>query len=219
MLFALLLGILVALNPCQLAISISALTFLLKKRKAEVSDSGRVIACYALGRTTTYVLLAWLLLVFYRSLAAQIQESRIFEFVEMLLPYFLFAMSVFFLLRGLLHSHHSHGECHHSGQIIHREGRYGAYVLGILLAFAFCPESAVMYFGLMIPASISSSVPLLVPVCFAVGASLPVLAVGFLIMRLAQTAIHFSHRMETFQRILNLVFSVIFFAFAVWLII
>lgn len=219
MLFALLLGILVALNPCQLAISISALTFLLKKRKVEIPNSWQVILCYALGRTTTYILLAWLLLLFYRSLAEQIQQSHLFQIVEMLLPYFLFAMAIFFLIRGLFHSNHSHEECHHSGQIIHHEGHYGAYALGICLAFAFCPESAVMYFGLMIPTSISASMPLFVPVCFAVGASLPVLTVGFLIMRLTQTAIHFSHRMETFQRILNLIFSVIFFAFAVWLII
>jgi len=218
MLIALFLGILVALNPCQLAISISALTFLLKKRKAEISDSWRVILCYTLGRLTTYVLLAWLILVFYTSLAEQIQQSRLFQMVETTIPYFLFAMAIFFLLRGLFHSHHSHGECHHSGQIIHHEGRYGAYVLGVLLAFAFCPESAVMYFGLMIPASISSSTPLLCPICFAVGASLPVLVLGFLIMRLAQTAIHFSHHMEMFQRILNLIFSLLFFLFAVWLI-
>jgi len=219
MLFALLLGVLVALNPCQLAISISALTFLLRRSGGTHGGRARrVVLLYAAGRTLTYVALAWALQLLFGNISEQIQASRLFDAVETALPYFLVAVAVFFLFRAI-RPHHFHGECHHSGQIIKSGGTHGAFVLGLLLAFAFCPESAVMYFGMMLPASFATAIPPLVPVCFAVGAAMPVLLAGGLMMRLAQSAVHFAHRMEVFQRVLNVLTAILFLGLAGWLLV
>lgn len=219
MLFALLLGVLVALNPCQLAISISALTFLLRRGGGTHGGKAkRVVLLYAAGRTCTYVVLAWAMQLLFGEIATQIQASRLFTTVETALPFFLVAVAAFFLFRAI-RPHHFHGECHHSGQIIKSGGTHGAFVLGLLLAFAFCPESAIMYFGMMLPASLSAAIPPLVPVCFAIGAALPVLLAGWLLMRLAQSAVHFAHRMEVFQRVLNVLFALLFLGLAAWLLV
>lgn len=211
---AFLLGLLVALNPCQLAISISALTFLTKHgAPASVVSARRTILLYVGGRSVSYVLLAWIIILALQPYMDYFMQSRLYQWVETALPFVLLAVAVFFLVRGL-HPHLHHGECHHSGEVIHGRKRKGAFLMGLLLALAFCPESMVMYFGMMLPASFTSSAPLLVPVFFALGAAMPVLLVGWLMLRLASLAIHFSHRMELFQRILNFVFAGLFILLA-----
>lgn len=55
LLAAFVLGVLVALNPCQLAISISALAYEYRNGK-KLADG----ISYALGRTITYTLLGWI---------------------------------------------------------------------------------------------------------------------------------------------------------------
>ncbi|MDE7117644.1 MAG: sulfite exporter TauE/SafE family protein, partial [Bacteroidaceae bacterium] len=54
LLAAFVLGVLVALNPCQLAISISALAYEYRNGKS-LSDG----IVYALGRTITYTIMGW----------------------------------------------------------------------------------------------------------------------------------------------------------------
>lgn len=215
--FAFLLGLLVALNPCQLAISISALTYLLKHNSQTSKGAARrTVLLYVGGRSLTYIVLAWAIILVLRPYLDFIMQSHLYLWVERALPFILTVLAVFFLVRGL-RPHLHHGECHHSGEVIHGRTRKGAFLMGLLLALAFCPESMVMYFGMMLPASLSSSVPLLLPVLFALGAALPVLLVGILIMRLTSLAIHFSHRMELFQRVLNFVFAALFLALALWI--
>ena len=47
-------------------------------------------------------------------------------------------------------------------------GYFDALLLGLLFALAFCPYSGVLYFGMLIPLTVSSSSGLYLPVIFAV---------------------------------------------------
>jgi cytochrome c biogenesis protein CcdA len=61
------------------------------------------------------------------------------------------------------------------------KGALGALVLGILFALAFCPYSGALYFGMLIPMSISQASGLYLPVVFAIGTGLPVLLFAYLL--------------------------------------
>ena len=62
LLIALLLGLLVSLNPCQLAINVSALTYLHKNTKQK--NRGFLIGIiYTIGRSLTYIVLGWALTI------------------------------------------------------------------------------------------------------------------------------------------------------------
>ena len=207
LLTAFLLGLLVALNPCQLAINVSALTYILKKEKAK-----NATVIYALGRTVTYTLLGWILMCLIgggRNVeGVQILLSK----AEMVLPYALFAIGLFMLARAF-HTHHHDGEsCHHSGQIIRRNGPLGSLILGMTLALAFCPESAVFYFGLMLPLSMSSTAGLLIPLVFALAASIPVLILAGLMVKASNKAQAISHTFEHAQQGLNALTGLLFIA-------
>ena len=57
----------------------------------------------------------------------------------------------------------------------------GALLLGMLFAFAFCPYSGVLFFGVLIPLILKSKEALLLPLLFALGTGLPVILFSFLI--------------------------------------
>ncbi len=212
---ALLIGLLVALNPCQLAINVSALTYIHKN--SEGGKAGFIKGLmYATGRTLTYTILGWALtLIITRGNNIDAIRSLLSQ-GESILPYALLVVGIFLIGRVIFAHHHSHDDsCHHSGHIIKRKGPYGPFILGMILALAFCPESAIFYFGMMIPLAASSSTGWLVPLAFSLAASIPVIILSWLI----STAIHSVHRFEHtfahFQQWLNIITGAILILIAI----
>jgi sulfite exporter TauE/SafE len=56
-----------------------------------------------------------------------------------------------------------------------------AILLGLLFALAFCPYSGVLYFGMLMPLTISSSSGLYLPVVFAIATGIPVIIFAWII--------------------------------------
>ena len=54
----------------------------------------------------------------------------------------------------------------------------GAFLLGFLFALAFCPYSAALYFGILIPMAFGSATGLTLPLLFGIGTGMPVLVLG-----------------------------------------
>jgi len=207
LLTAFFLGLLVAINPCQLAINLSALSYIIKKERRKSSS-----ITYAAGRTVTYTLLGWILMCLIGGGKNVEGVQLLLSKAEAALPYILFAIGLFMLARAF-HTHHHDGEnCHHSGQIIRRNGPLGALILGMTLALAFCPESAVFFFGLMLPLSMTSHAGPLIPLIFALAASIPVLVLARL-MRMAVNKVEkVSHAFEHAQQWLNAITGLLFIA-------
>jgi cytochrome c biogenesis protein CcdA len=61
------------------------------------------------------------------------------------------------------------------------KGYGGSLLLGMLFAFAFCPYSGVLFFGVLIPLVLKSTGGLLLPPLFALGTGLPVIIFSFFI--------------------------------------
>jgi threonine/homoserine/homoserine lactone efflux protein len=60
-------------------------------------------------------------------------------------------------------------------------GYWDVLLLGILFALAFCPYSGVLYFGMLIPLTISSNEGILLPFIFAVATGITVIIFAWLI--------------------------------------
>ena len=82
-------------------------------------------------------------------------------------------------------------------------GGWGALLLGVLFALAFCPTSGVFYFGMLIPISASAEAGYLLPVLFAIATALPVLVVARILAFGARRIGLFYGRMQTLQRWMN----------------
>lgn len=210
LLSAIVLGQLTAINPCQLAICVSALTYIQKR------DLGRRTAwanslLFVLGRCITYVLLAWLLICLIGGGQNVQAMQAVLSHGEAILPYALLLMGLFLLYRGWHQHHHAHGDdCHHAGLIIRRQGPLGALILGMALALAFCPESAVFYFGVMIPMATGSSWGALIPLLYAAASALPIIAVALLLKKATDQIVRISQAFEQAQRVVNLSAGLLF---------
>lgn len=212
LLTAFVLGLLTALNPCQLAISVSALAYEYKRGKRIVDG-----ILYAAGRTVTYTVLGWIMMCLIGGGRNIEGFQALVSKAEVIIPYILFIIGLYLIVRAFHHHHHDGDNCHNSGTLIRRNGPLGSLILGMILALAFCPESAIFYFGIMLPLAVKTSASIFIPLVFSVAAALPVLTIAF-IMRKAVDGVHkISHSFEVFQSILNAVTGVLFIIIAILL--
>lgn len=65
--------------------------------------------------------------------------------------------------------------------------------LGALFALSFCPVSAALYFGSLIPLAMQRESPVLLPALYGMGTAVPVLALAFLAAAGFQAAGGFLH--------------------------
>ena len=171
------LGILAAISPCPLATNIAAISYIGK----DLKSGGRVLASgalYALGRVAAYVLVA--VLVVSSVLSIPSVASFLQGGMNRILGPLLIVIGAFVLGWIRLPKLEWGGRGEALQQRAARGGFAGAGLLGMLFALSFCPVSAGLFFGSLIPLSVSSGSRIVVPALFGVGTGLPV--VGFAIL-------------------------------------
>jgi cytochrome c biogenesis protein CcdA len=193
---ALWLGVLTSVSPCPLATNIAALSYLgrqVGQRRQALLSAG----AYILGRSLTYVALGALIVA---GLAAIPPVSAFLERTmnRLLGPVLiLVGMALLDLLPlppGL--SVGSQGLRESAA----RSGALGALFLGLLFALSFCPVSAALFFGSLVPLAIQEQSPVLLPIAYGLGTGLPVIVPAILFVFGIGALGAFLQRMESFQR-------------------
>lgn len=209
LLAALLLGFLVAINPCQIAISLSALTALANRNDPQ--QFLRKSVAFSLGRMTLYLSLGGILFFMFHFAEINVlsfYSDKVSGIVERFTPYFVAFVGMFFLVRAL-HRHHHNGSCHNSSKVIDRNKSVGPFVLGMMLAVLFCPESAVMFFGMMMPLAVVSKFGLLVIALFAIAAVIPLIAIAYICKFSIEKGLQWENRLEVVQYRINLIAAIL----------
>lgn len=173
---ALWLGILTSISPCPLATNIAAVSYVGR----QVGSTRAVLmtgGLYAAGRTLAYVVLGaaavW-------SLMSMVAVSSFLQggFHRVLGP---LLIVVGLLLLGLFRLRlPGSGVSEGLQERVDRLGIWGAGLLGIVFALSFCPVSAGLFFGSLVPLAADRSSPLLLPTLYGIGTALPV--AGFAIL-------------------------------------
>ncbi|MEG1838658.1 MAG: sulfite exporter TauE/SafE family protein, partial [Bacteroidaceae bacterium] len=96
------------------------------------------------------------------------------------------------------------------------KGSWGALLLGILFALAFCPTSGVLYFGMLIPMAAGEIGGLLLPIVFAIATGLPVIIVAWILAYSIAGLGKFYHRMQVFQKYMNVIIALLFIAIGIY---
>lgn len=211
---AFLLGLLTALSPCPLATNIAAIGYIGKRigNRKGVFLQGLL---YALGRTIAYTLLGVVLIAVLRSGASVFGiQNFIATYGEMALPPALLLIGLFMLFgnRINLPSFGFGGK----GDWLARQGGAGALLLGVLFALAFCPTSGVLYFGMLIPMSASTTMGYMLPIFFAVATAMPVLVVAWILAFSAGQIGMAYGKMQAMQKWLNIAVGVLFIAIGIY---
>lgn len=179
---ALLLGVLTSISPCPLATNIAAVAYLSKGSKTakKVLLSGFF---YAFGRAISYTLLA--VLIYYGFSVFMVSKSMQ-SWGERLLGPLLILAGLAMMNVAKIKLPNFGGRLERTKQWLTEKGELGAFILGAGFALAFCPYSAVLFFGAFIPLVLETSGGLLLPPVFALGTGLPVIFFSFLIVFGAQ---------------------------------
>jgi cytochrome c-type biogenesis protein len=175
---ALWLGILTSISPCPLASNIAAISFLGRN----VASPRRVLLAgliYSLGRALTYVLVGAFVVSSVLSIPAVslFLQGRMNQILGPLLV--VIGVGMFGWLRLPLPTWNV-GQA--VGERTARAGVAGAGLLGILFALSFCPVSAGLFFGALIPLAVNSHSRVFLPALFGIGTGLPVTAFAVLLV-------------------------------------
>ena len=170
-------GILTSISPCPLATNIIATTYIGKQIK---NSYGTLIAgfFYTIGRAFAYVIISFIIVISLLSvpeISFFLQENMNKILGPLLIIAGLFVLEILsFSFSGLSFSENFQKRLG-TGSIV------GACILGFIFALSFCPISAALFFGSIIPLSLKYESRLILPFLYGVGTALPVLLFSLII--------------------------------------
>ncbi len=175
---AFVLGIMASIGPCTLATNLAALAYISRK----ISDKKFAVtsgALYTLGRMVTYTVLG--MLIIYAGLSIPAVASFLQDVGEVLIGPFLIVVGIVMLFLDRLDFGEGSSRLAAAAGKFADMGLIGALPLGIILALAFCPYTAVLFFMVLIPMALKTPGGVGLPAAFALGTGLPVLLFGSLL--------------------------------------
>ena len=169
---ALWLGVMTSLSPCPLATNVAAVSYLSRSgvQQRVLVQSG----FYTLGRGGAYLLLALLL-----SLGAT-SALQVSQFLQSTLNLWLGPVMLLVgvtLMGWLPMPSFEFSVTEGLQRKLSRAGGLGSMALGALFALSFCPTSAVLFFGSLLPLVTLHQDPVWLPLLYGLGTALPVLLI------------------------------------------
>ncbi len=210
---ALLLGFQTSISPCPLATNIAAVSYIGRR----VGRPGLVLASgllYTLGRMLVYIALGGLLTA--SLLTASAVSMNLQHYMNLLLGPLLILIGMFLLeLIGTRWTGVSIGEAWQ--QRAEQLGIWGAALLGIIFALAFCPVSAAFFFGGLLTLAVQNDSPLLLPAVFGAGTALPAFVFAVVIALSAQYVGVIFNKLRVFEYWARRVTGIVFILAGIYL--
>jgi len=211
LLSAFILGLMTAISPCPLATNITAIGYISKdiSSRRKVFFNGLV---YTLGRAVTYTSIG---LLFFLGAEQFRLESFFQNWGEKILGPLLIVIGLFMLD---LFSFRIPGVGLVTGKVENNAGKsyFHVLLLGIVFAMAFCPYSGVLYFGMLIPMTISNTGGLYLPVVFALATGIPVILFSWLVAFSIGSVGGIYNKMKAFELWFRRVVAVLFIGVGIY---
>ncbi len=210
---AFLLGLITAIAPCPMATNIAAVAYIsrnVRDRKYAVITG----ALYTLGRMFSYSLLGVLLIV----VGLEIPGVSAFlqDVGEQVLGPLLIVIGLLMLFIDRISFGRGGGKLASLGGKVADWGMVGGFFLGALFALAFCPYSAVLFFGALIPVALKSSGGVALPAVFAIGTGLPVLIFGTLLSLGVAGVATWLNAITRVEKIVRIVMAIVFIGIGIY---
>jgi len=205
---ALWLGILTSISPCPLATNIAAVSFLSKRiaHPKIVLLSG---FSYIIGRMLAYAILGFIIVK--SLLSVPLVANFLQKYMNKALGPILIITGLFLLdilklnIPSLVISEK------HQNRLI-RSGIFGACILGFIFALSFCPISAALFFGSLIPLAVDNKIGLSLPFIYGIGTGLPVLIFALGIALGVASLSHWFRKVTKFEIYARKITGIIFIA-------
>ncbi len=190
------LGVLTSISPCPLATNIAAISYIGKRldNPKAVMLSGLM---YTVGRMVTYTALGALVV----SSVLSIPEVAMFlqKHMNKALGPVLIIAGVLLLDVVRLRAYGG-GVSDKLALRVQKWGIWGSLALGVLFALSFCPISAALFFGSLIPIAIDHQSSLAMPMVYGIGTALPVVVFAILIAMGARFLGNIFNKVSVFEK-------------------
>lgn len=189
------LGIMTSISPCPLATNVTAISFIARRidRPRTLLIAG---GCYTLGQALAFVLLASL--VVGSLVTPSVVSQGLQHYMFRLMGPILIIMGVFLLELITLPPPRGRMKAW-AVRYASRGGSWSATVLGLFLALSFCPTTAALFFGGLIPMAVAHQSSVFLPLAFSLGASLPVVSMVFLVGFAANRVGQITHKINRIE--------------------
>ena len=168
-------GIMTTVHPCPLTTNIASVS-LLTGWSARHRNTSLTLFFFISGYLFSYLTIAILLS------SGALSIPRISYVLQIMVNYFL---GPFLVLIGMLQTDLLNLNRFYKGRILlfirsRNWSGIHAFPLGSMIALSFCPATAAIFFGILVPLSVDHDQNILFPLLYALGASLPLIAVSAL---------------------------------------
>ena len=210
---AFLLGLITAISPCPMATNIAAVAYISRR----VTDRRYAVltgTLYTLGRMFSYSVLGVLIIVI--GLEIPWIAAIVQDFGEQVLGPLLIVVGLLMLSIDKLPFGQGSGGLSSLGAKVADWGMAGGFLLGVIFALAFCPYSAVLFFGALIPIALKSTGGFALPAVYAIGTGLPVLIFGTLLSAGVAGLSNWLNAVTRAERIIRIIVSLVFIGVGIY---
>lgn len=211
---ALWLGILTSISPCPLATNIAAVSYIARR----AHDPKRALwsgVLYTVGRMLAYVVVG--ALAVWSVLSLSKLSFGLQRTMNQALGPFLIVVGV--ILAGWLKFAWSSGGAFAEKFSKRAEswGAFGALLLGAIFALSFCPISAALFFGSLIPLAVKFSSVGILPSVYGIGTALPVLVFAGVIVFSAKATGALFNRLTSIEKWARLGTGLVFIGIGIYM--
>jgi cytochrome c biogenesis protein CcdA len=212
---ALCFGLMAAIGPCTMASNVAALAYIGRdatKRWYTLLES----FAYMLGSVLALSLLGLAIILI------GLEANAIQNFVEMLGTY---VLGPLLIIAGILMLFSDKLKFSTSGvtsslaEKVKDKGILGSFIMGLIMGFSFCPYSAILFFIVTIPMALTTKGGVVLPVFYAIGTALPVVAFTILLALGFQFAYKWISKISDFEKYLKIIMAILFIAVGIYYVI
>jgi cytochrome c biogenesis protein CcdA len=206
------LGLMTSISPCPLAANIAAMSYVSR----EVGSRRRTLLAgllYTLGRTLSYAILAAVLI------AGLLSVPQVAVFLQRHMNRVLGPLLIVVglaLLELVSLPSFGGGLAARFAERVKKAGLLGTLLFGAVLALAFCPLSAALFFGTLVPLALEQRSPLWLPAVYGIGTGLPVVVFAILLVAGIQWVGTAFNRISVFERWARRVTAIVVIAVGVY---
>jgi len=207
------LGVMASLGPCTLATNLAAVAYISRRisdRKFAVTGG----ALYTLGRMITYSVLG--ILIIFTGMSIPVISDFLQDISEVVVgPLLIIVGLIMLFIDRISFGEHGSAMANTAARLADM-GMLGALPLGIVLALAFCPYSALLFFMVLIPMTFNTHGGVGLTALFALGTGLPVLLFGTLLSLGVVGAAKWINSISKAERYVRIAMAVLFIVIGIY---
>ena len=205
-------GILTAISPCPMATNIAAISFVSRKIDNPLKALLEGIL-YTAGRATAYTALG--ILIAFSLLNTPYLAFFLQKYMNMFLGPLLIIVGMI-LLELISFNIFQGGLTQKLHEKFKMMGSLGTLLLGMLFALSFCPTSAALFFGSLLPLTVKFNSSIVLPLTYGIATGLPVLIFAGVIAVGVNKIARIYEKVTSFERKARLLTGIIFIAVGIY---